>query len=190
MRDHTVRPSFDDYFMGVALAVRERANCLGRRVGAIVVLDQRIIATGYNGTAERTPNCLDGGCYPCDNRDSKYARGTNYDLCICVHAEQNAMLAAARLGISIKGSTVYTTIQPCLGCSKEMLQAGVDGVCYIEEWTPPPGLEGEYTKLQAAFRKKVSKIDIDDPDREWALHLTASSITSTPVQKMPPFSHN
>ena|SRR5579872_1325973 len=124
------------YFMNIAMAVRLRANCKGNRVGAIIVLDNRIISTGYNGTPENMPNCLDGGCYRCANRDKAYKSGEAYDLCICVHAEQNAILAAARFGISTAGSTMYTTMRPCFGCAKEMLQAQVRSVYYLHEWTP------------------------------------------------------
>ncbi len=83
--------------MNIALAVRERADCLGQKVGAIIVLSHRIVATGYNGTPAGMRNCSDGGCIRCANRDKKYVSGSAYDLCICVHAEQNAILAAADL---------------------------------------------------------------------------------------------
>src|SRR6266487_1322255 len=107
----TPRIEPDKYFMGIAMAVRRRANCMGNRIGAVVVLNGRIISTGYNGTPEDMPNCEEGGCHRCANRD-KYPSGTAYDLCICVHAEQNAILSAARFGIAIEGSTLYTTMRP------------------------------------------------------------------------------
>ena len=106
------RPNMDEYLMGIAIAVRNRANCVGNRVGAVVAKDARIISTGYNGTPRNMPNCLDGGCLRCANRESHPA-GTGYDLCICVHAEQNAILGAARFGIAVEGGTLYTTMQPC-----------------------------------------------------------------------------
>src|SRR5919108_2045418 len=124
------RENRNKYFMNIALAVRLRANCKGNRVGAVIALNNRIISTGYNGTPENMLNCLDGGCYRCANRDKTYKSGEAYDLCICVHAEQNAVLAAARFGIAIAGSTVYTTLRPCFGCAKEMLQAQVRAVYY------------------------------------------------------------
>jgi len=130
------RENRNKYFMNIALAVRLRANCKGNRVGAIIVLDNRIISTGYNGTPENMVNCLDGGCYRCANRDKAYKSGEAYDLCICLHAEQNAILAAARFGISTSGSTMYTTMRPCFGCAKEMLQAQIRTVHYLHEWNP------------------------------------------------------
>src|SRR3972149_5411208 len=125
----------NEYYMGIALAVRKRANCQGRSVGAVVVKDKRIVSTGYNGTAEGMKNCLDGACYRCDN-PTKYAPGEGYDRCVCVHAEQNALLSAARFGIAVEGATIYTTLQPCFGCMKEMLQAKVRRVYYLHPWQP------------------------------------------------------
>ena len=92
--DPPTPPSDDDYFMGVALAVRRKANCKGNRVAAVIVKDKRIIATGYNGVPAGMPNCLDGGCLRCQNPNGRFPSGTGYDLCICVHAEQNAILSA------------------------------------------------------------------------------------------------
>ena len=90
--------------MLLAVATRERADCLRRHVGAILVSDQRIIATGYNGTPTGFPNCDEGGCHRCAHPED-YEAGRGYDVCICVHAEQNAVLQAARLGYSVQGST-------------------------------------------------------------------------------------
>ena len=120
--------------MGIAQAVRERADCRGQKVGAIIVVDDRIVSTGYNGTPTKMKNCSDGGCLRCANRDKTYKSGTAYDLCICVHAEQNAILSAARFGISVQGGTVYSTTQPCFGCLKEMLQARIVAVYYLHPW--------------------------------------------------------
>lgn len=108
---------FNSYYMLVALAVREKANCMGRKVGAIIVKENRIIGTGYNGTPEGMQNCEDGGCIRCNkHRD----QGNFYDQCICVHAEQNAMITAARFGHEIQGSVIYTTLQPCFTCAKRI----------------------------------------------------------------------
>src|ERR1044071_9475267 len=129
-------PDSDTYYMGIAMAVREKANCTGNRVGAVVVLENRVISTGYNGVPEGMPNCLDGGCLRCRNPNGQFVSGTGYDLCICVHAEQNAILTAARFGISVQDATIYTTMQPCFGCAKELLQAHVKRVVYMHPWMP------------------------------------------------------
>lgn len=174
----------DDYFMGIALAVRRRANCHGNRVGAIVVLDGRIISTGYNGTPQGFPNCLDGGCHRCAHRDD-YPPGTGYDLCICVHAEQNALLAAARFGIAVAGSTLYSTMRPCFGCTKEALQAGVHQVCYLHDWTHPDATKrAHYESLQKHFRGGIRHIDMTDPDAGWAVSTLRRALpTSAPTDE-------
>ena len=170
------RPVPDDYFMGIAYAVRERANCRGYKVGAIVVLQGRVVSTGYNGTPENMLNCDEGGCVRCEARvhgssaKPKYKSGTGYDICICVHAEQNALLAAARFGIPVAGGLIYTTIQPCFGCLKEMVQARIEGVRYRHIWShPDKSLRPQYDVLKAHFRQGVKQISTHDPREAWAL---------------------
>jgi len=162
-------PDRDTYYMMIAMAVRARANCVGNRVGAIIVVEDRIVSTGYNGTPSDMGNCLDGGCHRCANRES-FRSGTGYDVCIRVHAEQNTLLAAARFGISVQGGTVYTTLQPCFGCIKEMLQAKIERVYYLHDWVyPDKALQGEYKKIENKFPKGVKKLALADPDETWAL---------------------
>jgi dCMP deaminase len=162
--------------MGVAYAIRERANCLGFKVGAILVLHDRVISTGYNGTPESMPNCDEGGCVRCAERvqsssgKPKFKSGTGYDICICVHAEQNAILAAARFGIPVAGGLIYTTIQPCFGCLKEMVQARIAGVRYRHPWShPDQSLKPQYDVLKNRFEKGVKQIFTPDPREAWAL---------------------
>jgi dCMP deaminase len=135
VRKAEVRPTPEQYFMLLAVATRERAVCLGRHVGAVLVADQRIIATGYNGTPTGFRNCDEGGCHRCAHPE-EYQSGRGYDVCICVHAEQNALLQAARLGYSVQSARCYTTLRPCFGCLKELYQAGVTSIRYLNEWTP------------------------------------------------------
>jgi len=175
------------YFMAIAMAVRLRANCKGNRVGAILVQDHRIISTGYNGTPANMVNCLDDGCYRCANRDKAYQSGEAYDLCICVHAEQNAVLAAARFGIPTEGSTVYTTMRPCFGCAKELLQANVRTIYYLHEWVPSPHDDpvkaekqrAQYDKLMTRFPGGVHRLEMPDPDYEWAVSKKGPSVVSS-----------
>lgn len=171
------RPSRDPYYMGIAMAVRRRADCLGQKVGAVIVVENRIVSTGYNGTPAKMQNCSEGGCYRCANRDKRFKSGTAYDICICVHAEQNAVLAAARFGISIQGGTVYTTTQPCFGCLKEMLQAGIDSVYYLHQWgtAREPEQESQYRALHDRFAKGVHQLDMLDPDADWAKGIRAAA---------------
>jgi dCMP deaminase len=168
------RPEPDAYFMGIALAVRARGNCTGRRVGAIIVRDRRILSTGYNGTPSKMTNCEDGGCRRCAST-AAYASGEGYDVCICVHAEQNALLAAARFGVAIADCTMYTTLQPCFGCLKELLQANVREVCYLEPW------ESRFGDVYAALVNRLGsgrfrRVVVDDPDAGWAAGRTERRI--------------
>jgi dCMP deaminase len=164
----TPRPDHDAYFMGIAFAVRERALCLGRRVGAVLVRDGRIIATGYNGTPEHMANCddVEKGCYRCAHPD-EFESGVGYDLCICVHAEQNALLSAARFGIAAEGATLYTTIRPCFGCTKEALQAKIHAIYYVHDWQHPnDDVRRQYEVIQARLPGGVRPLSIADPHDE------------------------
>lgn len=173
------RPGQNEYFMGIAIAVRDRANCLGQRVGAVLAQENRVIATGYNGTAEKMDNCDEGGCYRCANRE-KFKSGTAYDLCVCVHAEQNALLSAGRFGTSAQGASMYTTTRPCFGCTKELLQAKVEAVYYIHDWRhPDEKVWAEYQKLQNRIPRGLNRLDLADPKAEWALGKTAEDPPDT-----------
>lgn len=162
-----IRPGWDEYFMGIALAVRARANCTGKRVGAVLAREGRVVSTGYNGTPEDTENCIEGGCLRCADSQA-FPSGTAYDLCICVHAEQNALLGAARFGIAAEGATLYTTTRPCFGCTKELLQAKVSSVVYLHDWKPDARLQAEYGRLQARFPSGLKRLDVPDIDADWA----------------------
>jgi len=162
------RPDRKRYYMGIAMAVRKRANCLGNRVGAVLVVNDRVVSTGYNGTPSHMDNCDEGGCERCVNRES-YGPGKGYDLCICVHAEQNVLLTAARLAIHVEDGVLYTTKRPCFGCTKELLQAGIKEVYYLHDWKhPDQEVWAEYQKLQGRWAKGIRKVTMPDPDKDWA----------------------
>ena len=121
------RPDWDTYFMDIAHVVGTRGNCSRRRVAAVVVKDRRIISTGYNGTPRGIPNCSEGGCPRCAGAASS---GEQLGDCVCAHAEENAIVQAAYHGVSVKGSTLYTTFSPCLMCTKMIINAGIAEVVY------------------------------------------------------------
>jgi dCMP deaminase len=176
-------PDVDEYYMEIALAVRKKANCRGSRVGAVIVQENRIVSTGYNGTPEGMTNCLDNGCYRCANK-KEYPSGTGYDLCICVHAEQNALLSAARFGIRLEGAIAYTTIQPCFGCMKEMLQVRIQRVHYLHAWQPTAGpKKAEYDKLSNRFPGGVKRIQIADPDGPGVVPQAIQSADEVPTDE-------
>src|SRR3990167_1211551 len=128
------RPSWDEYFMMMADVAKRRADCTRRQVGSIIVRDFRIISTGYNGTPHKIKNCSEGGCLRCQKRDKGEIKGYEYEeSCVCIHAEQNAIIQAAYLGISTKGATLYSTANPCSTCAKMIINAGIiKVVCQME----------------------------------------------------------
>ncbi len=145
------RPNRTEYYLGLAVAVAARAECSGQFVGAVIVKDNRVISTGYNGTPEGWNNCSEGGACPrCDNRE-EFGSGNGYDKCICVHAEMNAIAAAARYGMSIDKGVAYVTHEPCFTCSKELVQAGITAVFYSIKM---PDFTDDYRKALEATRKR------------------------------------
>lgn len=117
-----MRHDFDEYFLLHAKVAAGQSSCLRRHVGAVIVVNQAIVSTGYNGTPFGMRNCDKGGCPRCA---SDAAPGENYDLCFCVHAEANALALAARHGTSVRDGTMYTTLRPCIGCLKSVVQSGI-----------------------------------------------------------------
>ena len=125
------RPSWDAYFMSIAQVVASRSNCVKRKVAAVITLDRRIIATGYNGTPRGVRNCNEGGCPRCN---SFAEGGTRLDECLCSHGEENAITQSAYHGVSVKGGTLYTTFSPCLTCTKMIINAGIVEVVYNQDY--------------------------------------------------------
>ncbi len=125
------RPDWDDYFMSIARVVAARGNCVKRKVAAVITVDRRIIATGYNGTPRGTTNCNEGGCPRCN---SFAPGGTDLGECLCSHAEENAITHSAYHGVSVRGGTLYTTLCPCLMCTKMIINAGLAEVVYSAEY--------------------------------------------------------
>ena len=123
------RPDWDTYFMQIAEIAARRTNCMKRGVGAVLVRDKRIIATGYNGTACGLTNCSDGGCGRC-NSNTKC--GLELDSCLCLHAEENALLEAGRSRST--GSTLYCTTAPCLSCTRKICQMSVSRVVFHRDY--------------------------------------------------------
>lgn len=119
------RPNWDEYFMEIAEVVRKRSTCLRRQVGAVIVRDRQILTTGYNGVPRKLKHCSQVGCL----RDKlNVPSGERHELCRGIHAEQNAVVQAAVHGISIAGSTIYVTHQPCSLCAKILVNAGISKV--------------------------------------------------------------
>ncbi len=122
------RPNWDEYFMLQAELAKLRSNCMTRQVGAVIVRNHRQLATGYNGTPPGIKNCFEGGCERCQLRmEGKIEPGASLDRCLCNHAEANAIMHCAILGIEAgaKGAVLYTTFVPCLECAKMSITIGI-----------------------------------------------------------------
>lgn len=135
-----VRPSKEQYYMSIASVVSIRSNCIRRQIGAVVVVEDRIVATGYNGTPRGYKNCDQGGCKRC-NSQGEAQSGQNLGECLCLHAEENCIAGAAYHGTTrLRGGILYTTMSPCLICAKLILNAGIQAVFYRDLY-PVNGLQ-------------------------------------------------
>ena len=123
----TERPSLDEYFLEIAFVVGKRSTCLRNNVGAVIVRDKRILSTGYNGAPSGMEHCLEIGCI----RDmEKIPSGIQQEKCRAVHAEQNAIIQAAIHGVNVSGATIYCTHQPCILCTKMIINSNIKRVVY------------------------------------------------------------
>lgn len=125
------RPTWDEYFMEMAQVAAKRSTCLRRSVGAVIVKNKQILASGYNGTPMGLPHCEEVGCL---REQLKVPSGKCHELCRGVHAEQNAITQAAYHGVSVRGGTIYVTHQPCVVCTKMLINAGIERVVYANPY--------------------------------------------------------
>ena len=127
----TERPDWDEYFMNIANLVSERSSCLRRKVGAVLVKDKRILATGYNGAPSGIKHCKETGCL---REQMNVPSGQRHELCRGLHAEQNAFLQAALHGVSVKDAMIYITVTPCIICAKMIINAGIKEIVIDGEY--------------------------------------------------------
>lgn len=133
------RPSWDEYFLFRILPeVASRSTCLRRQIGAIVTVNNRIVATGYNGAPSGVRSCDElGYC----NKDKKgLASGTGHEMCLASHSEQNCINSAARSGVSIQGGTMYVNVRPCVHCAKSIINSGIDRIVYQKDYPDELGI--------------------------------------------------
>ena len=131
------RPDWDTYFILQAEIAKLRSNCLTRHIGAVIVKDNRQIATGYNGTPSGIKNCFEGGCPRCMARvKGEIKSGEGLDRCMCTHAEANAIMQCALFGNagSTRGATLYSTFAPCIECSKMAITVGIMRIVVIADY--------------------------------------------------------
>lgn len=133
-----MRPSWDEYFMDIVELVKKRSTCLRRQVGALIVKDKRILATGYNGAPAGCKHCTETGCL----RDElKVPSGQRHEICRAAHAEQNAIVQAAYSGTSVKNSVMYVTTQPCVLCAKLIINAGITKIMFKGDYPDTLAME-------------------------------------------------
>lgn len=129
-----LRPTWDQYFMTLASLAARRSNCMRRQVGCVLVRNNRILSTGYNGTPRHITNCAEGGCPRCNGRGiSGLSGGGDLATCLCLHAEENALLEAGRERVG-DGAVLYCNTCPCLTCTIKIVQVGITEVVYSQSY--------------------------------------------------------
>ena len=174
------RPDWDTYFMEMARLASRRSNCSKRRIGCILVSNFSVIATGYNGTARSLPNCFDGGCPRCN---AGYGSGNDLASCLCLHAEENALLEAGRHRAI--GSILYCTTAPCLQCSKKIVQCGVKRVVYAQEYS----VQHDCRRVLGAALVEIDKYHYRDKvyflsEQKTKVHISCASIDDVPISSI------
>lgn len=145
------RPNWDEYFMEMAELASKRSTCLRRKVGAVLVKNKRILATGYNGAPKNLPHCEETGCL---RVQKNVPSGQRHEICRGIHAEQNLIAQSAIHGVKTDGATVYCTNQPCSICTKLLINAGIKKIYYKNTYND------EFTKKlldQSEIEYKVIK---------------------------------
>lgn len=133
-----MRPSWNEYFMDIVELVKTRSTCLRRQVGAIIVKDKRILATGYNGAPSGIRHCAEVSCL---RQKYDVPSGERHELCRAIHAEQNAIVQAAMSGTSILGATIYISAQPCSLCAKMIINSGIKKIVFKGDYPDKLAME-------------------------------------------------
>jgi dCMP deaminase len=171
-KERMQRPDWDTYFLLQAEIAKLRSNCLTRHIGAVIVKDNRQIATGYNGTPPGVKNCYEGGCLRCLARTKGEVKsGEGLDRCLCTHAEANAIMQCALFGNagSTKGAMLYSTFAPCLECSKMAISVGIKRIVVLADY-PEDGTQllrdanVELVKLNPDLLKPWLSVITADPE--------------------------
>ncbi|NLE24205.1 MAG: cytidine deaminase [Clostridiaceae bacterium] len=133
-----MRPTWDEYFMNIVDLVKTRSTCLRRQVGALIVKDKRILASGYNGAPVGCKHCAEVGCI---RNELNIPSGQRHEICRATHAEQNAIAQAAYSGTSIKDAVMYVTTQPCVLCAKLCINAGITKIIFRGDYPDELSME-------------------------------------------------
>ena len=154
--NHNSRPSWHEYFMRIAVLAATRSTCRRRQVGAVIVKNKKVLATGYNGSPAGLRHCLEIGCL---REKMAIPSGQRHELCRAIHAEQNAIIQAATSGISIYGGTLYSTTFPCIMCAKILINSGIKEIYVAEGY--PDDLSRE---MMEEARVAVHRLVVENPN--------------------------
>jgi dCMP deaminase len=153
------RPSWDEYFMQITHLVADRSTCLRRKVGALIVKDKRILTTGYNGPPSGLKHCLETGCL---REKMNIPSGQRQELCRGLHAEQNAIIQAAIMGVRIDGAILYCTTFPCVTCAKMLINANIKKIIYAsgypDELSKEMLAEAGIDLVRLKYKEPVKKV--------------------------------
>lgn len=162
------RITWAEYYLGIAYMVASRSTCVRRKVGAIAVKNQRIIATGYNGAPRHIPHCTVDTCI---RKKLNVPSGQHHELCMAVHAEQNVIIQAAASGTDLNGAVLFCTTAPCSICTKMLINCGISTIHYVEGYPDDlsKALWNVYKKDQKALGKDFFVMHHEDFDLEKVL---------------------
>lgn len=161
-----IRPAWDHYFMTLASLAARRSNCMRRQVGCVLIRNKRVMATGYNGTPRHITNCNDGGCPRCNGQGSGgLSGGADLSTCLCIHAEENALLEAGRERVGDQG-VLYCNTCPCLTCTIKIVQVGITEVVYSQSYY----MDAEAAKI---FSEAGVKLRQFSPPKEGLVDLNS-----------------
>ena len=166
-----MRPSWDEYFMQLANLASTRSNCMKRKVGCCIVSNNKVIATGYNGTPRHLLNCFIGGCKRCnvtsiDTTSEEPKNVHNLGTCYCLHAEENALLEAGNIRID-KSCTLYCDTCPCITCTVKIVQSGVGEVVYSQSYN----MDAESIAIFDSAGIKVRQFDHKGIKKEYTFFM-------------------
>jgi dCMP deaminase len=182
------RPSWHEYFMMLAKLVSVRSTCNSRKIGAVIVRNNRILATGYNGAVHGAPHCSDKGPDFCLRRSVGAHDAEKYNYCLSSHAEANAINQAARFGIPLENATLYCTLEPCNWCFKQLIQAGIKEIYYESAYdSKNKEFDSFWRKIIATHKqiKTFKQISISDTAREMMIQNLLSDSTRKLVATNP-----
>ncbi|UCD84899.1 MAG: cytidine/deoxycytidylate deaminase family protein [Deltaproteobacteria bacterium] len=158
------RPSWEEYFMDFAYLAAKRTTCLRRAVGAVIVKDRKIMATGYNGAPSKIKHCREAGCL---RNKLKVPSGKRHELCRGLHAEQNAIIQAAYHGANVNGADFYCTNRPCIICIKMIINAGIERIFYHQDYAEKDSTTRLADQMTKAAGIKLIKVKMNK-DRSFA----------------------